>query len=519
MTEQDRGKQRHGRPRAAQGPGQDVAQHGKTTQALHETEARLRQIIMQMPYPVEVCDSDGTATLVNQAFLDMFGVPSADLVIGKYNVFADPVVEQLGLRDDIARVYAGEHVYIPQVQMPADIIPAQYAAARQGAVTLAITMFPVLHPSGELWRVVTIWRDITEQKQAEEALRESEERYRKLVEASPDAIAVTSPDGQFLFVNSAAVKLFRASSDKQLIGKAAISFVHPDSLELVKERLRQLNEHGEPLPPVEEKLIRLDGTTVDVEAASTPVTYGGRAAMQIIARDITERKRVDEMKSDFIAAVSHELRSPLGVIAGYASLLEKAANHEPMSEECRKAAQRIRERATAMTSLVESILEMSRIQAGAFSLSMEETDVAALAHNTAESVPLTPKHRLQLDIEENLPAVTCDPNRISIAVRNLVSNAVKFSPEGGTVVVSVRQRGDLVEMSVRDEGIGIAPDDRAQIFDRFTQVDMSTTRRYGGTGMGLYITRQIAEVHGGRITVDSTPGEGSAFTLYIPIKP
>jgi PAS domain S-box-containing protein len=144
----------------------------RAEEALGESEARLGQIIQQMPYPVEVCTPDGTAAMVNQAFLDLFGVPSADLVVGKYNVFDDPfTMEVMGLREEIERVYRGEVVFVPEIAAPLEQIDDKYGVSERVVKFHEIAMFPVLLRSGEIWRVVTMWKDVTERVRAEEALR------------------------------------------------------------------------------------------------------------------------------------------------------------------------------------------------------------------------------------------------------------------------------------------------------------------------------------------------------------
>jgi PAS domain S-box-containing protein len=153
---------------AIQGIARDVTERKLIEDALLRSEERFRQIVQQMPYPVEVCAPDGTAILVNPAFLDVFGVPSADQVVGKYNILRDPLIDKLGIRDEVKNAYAGQTVFIPEIVVPLERIDEQYAPTKQGTVVQEVTMFPVFEPSGGIRQVVTIWKDITERKRAEE---------------------------------------------------------------------------------------------------------------------------------------------------------------------------------------------------------------------------------------------------------------------------------------------------------------------------------------------------------------
>ncbi|RJQ54778.1 MAG: PAS domain S-box protein [Actinobacteria bacterium] len=355
--------------------------------------------------------------------------------------------------------------------------------------------------------------DITSCLKAEEALEASEHRYRRLVEASPDGVGVVRRD-EIVYANTALATLLGAASPLEIVGRSILDFVEKDMQPDLADRLRALIQERDTPPLVEARLVRMDGTVVDVEIADIPFTFHGEPAAQLVARDITERKRVDQLKSDLIATISHELRTPLAVISGYSTLLSRAGNNPEAVE---KAVGKIRDRTAAMTRLVERVLDTSQIQAGTFSLALDVVDIGALVRRCAHSVPLTEHHRLQVRVPGGLPRVQCDPPRLCMAVSNLVDNAVKFSPGGGVVRVSMSHRGDTIRIAVADSGIGIAHSDLKRIFDRFTQVDMSQTRPFGGTGMGLHIVRQIVERHGGHIEVRATPGKGSTFTIDVPV--
>lgn len=375
----------------------------------------------------------------------------------------------------------------------------------------------VLKSPKHLARLPAAVRSALDEAERRRAAAEAEERYRCLVETSPDAVVVHS-GGKFVYLNPAAVRLLGAASPDDLIGKPAMDIVHPDDRRIVAEQIRKGTEERMPMPVEEERFVRVDGGVIDAEVAASPIMYAGKPSVQVVARDISERKRVDQFKSDFVAMVSHELRTPLAIILGYASLIERSSELAEDPGVFLNAAHKIQERGALMRRLVEDLLEISRIEARGVTLSMQETNVRELVTRSAESVPMTERHSLKLDIPDDVPTVRCDPTQLSMAVMNLISNAVKFSPKSGPIRVRVREKAGRVVVSVADKGIGIEAKDIGRIFDRFVQADMSMTRAFPGVGMGLYITREIVEAHGGRIRVRSAPGKGSTFTIEIPIE-
>jgi PAS domain-containing protein len=179
---------------AVGGIARNVTRRREAEQALQESEARLRQIIRQMPYPVEVCNPDGTVSIVNQAFLDMFGLASADLIVDRYNVFDDPIIMQHpGLKEAIAQLYSGKPVFIPEFTLPLEYY-AQYGLQKKEPAVYELSMFPVLGRSQEIWQVVTIWIDISDRKQAENALRRSAERLQILYDIDQAILAAQTPE-------------------------------------------------------------------------------------------------------------------------------------------------------------------------------------------------------------------------------------------------------------------------------------------------------------------------------------
>ncbi len=242
----------------------------------------------------------------------------------------------------------------------------------------------------------------------------------------------------------------------------------------------------------------------------------GRQGYGIVLRDVTNERRLDEMKSQLLSTVSHELRTPLASIKGFAStLLRDDVQWEPAMQ--REFLQIIDQEADRLGELIANLLAMSRIEAGVLRMDYAGVGLAELIGETvAELRPRAAGHTLTLDVPADLPPVWADARRVRQVLHNLVDNACKYAA-GGEIHVSARVDGSSVLVSVRDHGAGIAPDQLERIFERFYQVDGAATRRAGGAGLGLSISKGIVEAHGGRVWAESTPGEGSVFSFTLPI--
>ncbi|HEY8516677.1 MAG TPA: GAF domain-containing sensor histidine kinase [Candidatus Binatia bacterium] len=235
------------------------------------------------------------------------------------------------------------------------------------------------------------------------------------------------------------------------------------------------------------------------------------------ARLVEELERANRVKSDFVATMSHELRTPLHIILGYLSLLIDG-DFGTVSESQREVLTLVDRNAHALLELVQDTLDLSRLERDSLPLNRREVAPAALLDSLRRDTRKLQRSSavsVHWNAEENLPLLFTDPGKLKIALRNLVANAYKFTASG-SVTISARACGEGVEFSVRDTGIGIPPESFEQIFEPFTQLGPTSTRRYGGVGMGLYIARRLTELLGGTIGVTSRRGEGSTFNIWIP---
>jgi signal transduction histidine kinase len=238
------------------------------------------------------------------------------------------------------------------------------------------------------------------------------------------------------------------------------------------------------------------------------------------ARKATERaaalEEVNRLQREFISIASHELRTPATAVLGFSEILvDRLAEDDPN----REIAAMVHEQSIQLASLLEDVLDASRLEAGRVELYLEPIDLSSVLDSLTRTVAgRAPSHRLVADLDPAASAVRADPIKLKRILGNLIDNAVKYSPRGGTVTISARpgQRPGWVEMVVADEGIGIPSDQLESVFDRFHRVDATDTRRVRGTGLGLYIVRQLVELHDGVIRAEARPGGGSVFRLELP---
>lgn len=367
---------------------------------------------------------------------------------------------------------------------------------------------------------------LARQAQTQRQLAENEQRYRQLIELSPDAMIVH--DGrQIRYSNSAGTRLLGHGQPAALVGQpldSVIAAIAP-------------RDDGAPAL-LERVLTRPDGSLIEVELVALPFRDGAAPATQVIVRNITERKQVEQAlrsakeaadaanraKSQFLATMSHELRTPLAAIIGYAELLEQAITIAPLEEVLHDIG-RIRAAGAHLLAIINDVLDLSKIEAGHMQLRSAPLRLDLLLQVVIDTVqPLAERNgnRLELRGAEGSGTMLSDEMRLRQILINLLSNACKFTHDG-TVTLEVTTlaaadgaEDERISFAVHDTGIGIAPAQLGLLFRDFVQVDSSSTRKYGGTGLGLALSQRLAHLLGGEIVVVSEPDAGSTFTLSLP---
>ena len=368
------------------------------------------------------------------------------------------------------------------------------------------------------------------------ARSESEAQLRAIFRTIIDAILVIDNEGRVLDFNPAAERIFGYAAGEVIGQNVRILMPEPDRGQhdqylknYIKTGEAQIIGKGREVVG-----LRKDGSRVPLELAVSEVIYDGRRLFTGILRDISERKQAEKnlqqakqeaetanrAKSTFLANMSHELRTPLNAIIGYSELLHEEAQErsdEPLLDDLG----RIGIAARHLLSLINEVLDLSKIEAGRVELDNLQIDICKLLREVADTVrPLAERNgnELKAACPPDLGLFETDPTKLRQILFNLLANAAKFTRDG-QVVVEAKRGDSTIRFQVTDNGIGMTADQLANVFEEFTQAEESTGRKYGGTGLGLSISRKFCLLMGGDLTAESNPGEGSCFTVELPLKP
>ena len=361
-----------------------------------------------------------------------------------------------------------------------------------------------------------------------------DDRFRVIFDTVRDGIFISNPDsGRFIQVNKAGQHMFGYSMDELIGGTIGLlsSGIGPYTNEMAVET-QALAGPDQPRT-IEWQCKTKSGVLFWAEIAISHARMGRADCLVAIVRDISERKQMDKnlaiamqkmaaanaAKSNFLATMSHELRTPLNAIIGFSELLLTQPLGPVGNPRYREYIGDIHDSGNNLLALINDILDISRFDAGQGNLTDETIPVPLLLEDCCAGVSAQAQQaQLQIitDLPPGLPALRGDPRRIRQAIVNLLSNAVKFTPANGTITVTARENGKGLVISIRDTGIGIAKEDLPVVLQRFGQTDSMISRKQGGTGLGLPLAKQLIELHGGTLTVESEPGVGTCVTLTFP---
>jgi len=390
--------------------------------------------------------------------------------------------------------------------------------------------------------------DITERKRALEQEKQAkatllaEGKFRELIENAPDAILQVDPRGRIVVANRTAEVLFGYIRE-ELLGQN-VDILVPAMARANHFRHRESFARFPKIRPmgsgVELSALRKDGIEVPVEISLSPSRVDGGVNVTAVIRDVSERRqaeaqirslqanymaelearqveaeRLNALKSDFLASMSHELRTPLHTIIGFTELLREDIDGS-LSDQQKRFLQHIHEDSQHLLGLINDVLDLTKIEAGAMSLRIEHVPLSDVISNAANAIrPRAAMKSLTVEADNIYTGlIAVDPMRLKEVFYNLLSNAVKFTPEGGTITLETEEDGDFVRTTVADSGIGIPAHQQERVFENFYQIGSSDIKE--GIGLGLAISRRLVEMHGGRIWIESKPGCGSRFHFTVP---
>ena len=383
---------------------------------------------------------------------------------------------------------------------------------------------------------ILVFRDVSERRQGERARA----LLAGIVNSSDDAIVSKTLDGIITSWNAAAERMFGYTSE-EAVGKSITLIIPKDRLDEETEILRKLR-HGEKIDHFDTIRVAKDGTLKNISLTVSPVrdSSGNIIGASKVARDITDRVQADQerqrllasetaarmkaeaasrSKDEFLAMISHEIRSPLNAILGWSQLLEQG-NLE--GEAIKRAAKTISRNARAQVQLLSDLLDISRVITGKLKLQTRPVDARTSLDAAMESVQSAAEAKgisIEVNQKDEPAVVSADADRLQQVFWNLLCNAVKFTPTGGRISVLIERLGSNVSIQVTDAGIGIAPEFLPHVFDRFSQANTSSTREQGGLGLGLAIVRHLVELHGGSVRASSEgENKGATFTVTLPIR-
>ncbi|HZG41166.1 MAG TPA: PAS domain S-box protein, partial [Nodosilinea sp.] len=513
------------------GAAVDITALKQTEETLRQRETELRLLTNAVPALIAFIDTEQRYRFNNQGYEQWFG-QSATEINGKYlwEVVGDKAYE--GVRPYVERVLSGEQVTYERTVLFKDGT-TRYVSA---------TYVPRFSDTGAVEGFVALIHDLSDRKQAEEALAQSEQRYRYLVESIPQLVWTATAEGNVTDVNQR-WSAYTGLTLEQVSSEGWQALVHPEDMANLIDNWAIAQQEGSdyqaegrmrradglyrwhlhqavPLKDKQGQVIKWFGTATDIEDQKQLEQQRSQLLQQEqAARAAAEA--ASRTKDEFLAVVSHELRSPLNPILGWATLLKNGTLSEAKTQQALTIIER---NAKLQTELIDDLLDVSRMLRGKLEITPTTVNLAATIKAALETVRLAAEAKsipIEVYLEPDVGLVSGDATRVQQVVWNLLSNAVKFTPAGGRVEVRLAQSDEhQATITVSDTGKGIVPSFLPLIFEYFRQADSATTRQFGGLGLGLAIVRHLVELHGGTIEADSPgEGQGATFTVRLPTLP
>jgi len=490
------------------------------TQNLRESESKYRHFIENANEIIYKADRNGNFIYSNPALQKIFGYTDEEMCTLNYLDLIPP-----DNRDRESDFYRN------QLKNKIDHTTRELQILTKSGKILWLVqnVQSIKNDKGNIIEFDSIVHDITERKAAEDALRESEMHYQQLMENVSDCVFIITQDGNFSYLNTALTRM-TGIPQNDLIGKHFLQVVHPEYRQKLKEFYqKQISDKIETTYTEFPVLLKNDKITWVGQTIRMTRNYNGDLEFYGITRDITTiknaedaRRELEEAKSRFFSNISHEIRTPLTLMLGP---IESVLQGDYGMEVDNQFFKNLHRNTISLLRLVNNLLDFSKIEAGKMTLRVQEGDIVYFARHYLNNIKMAGKTKnITLDLSSTDDSILLffDPERMDKVFMNLLSNAMKFTDNGGKISITIVEDDDHCRILISDTGEGIPEKSINSIFDRFSQADTTTTRKHNGTGIGLALVKELIELHGGSITVNSRyieeyPDEhGSIFTISLP---
>jgi PAS domain S-box-containing protein len=518
-----------GNPLRLSGINLDISERKQAEEELRQSEEFKRRILESSTDCIKLLDIDGLLLYMNSGGICLLEIDDIDSYINTDWTSFWQGDERTAAEIALIRAKQGETSRFQGFCVTAKGTPKWWD----------VVITPIFNSDEQVTQVLVASRDITNQKQAEEELRQSEERYRYLAETIPQLVWTCDARGSCDYVNQRLCD-YTGFSFEQAIGQGWLLAVHPDDrqtsqalwIDAVRQSTYYRDEYrfrrasdgsyrwhlvlGLPVKDTRGGVLKWFGTCTDInEQKELEIERDRLLDLEQTAR--AEAERANRIKDEFLAILSHELRSPLNPILGWAQLLQ-TQKLDPAT--AAQGLATIERNAKLQTQLIDDLLDVAKILRGKLSLNAVPLNLVFVIEAALDTVrtAAVAKSILLYPILPNIGQVSADPTRLQQIVWNLLSNAIKFTPEGGRVDIRLERVDHLAQITISDTGKGINPDFLPHIFEYFRQEDVSITRKHGGLGLGLAIVRHLVEAHGGTISASSLgEGQGATFTVKLAL--
>ncbi len=493
----------------------DITEQKRSEQNLIETEEKQRAMIANIADVIAIIDEDGINRYKSPNIENWFGWKPEEIIGSSTWENIHP--------DDLDHT---QEVFTSIMDKPDATVntESRYRCKDGSYKWIEFTAINLLHEPA-IRGVLLNYHDITERKMAENALKDSEKKFRSYIENAPYGIFIADEDWKYLEVNKTA-SILTGYSEDELLTMTGFDLIAAESHRNAYQGNYDVKNNG--FATVELLAIRKDKTVYWIRMDAIKLS---ETRYIVFAGDITERKKAEyslieskmlaeesnRTKSEFLANMSHELRTPLTAIIGFSDILGSEMFGK-LNEKQLGYAKHINNSGKHLLELINDVLDLSKIEAGKMELDCEKFPHSRVFEEIITAMhPMAGKKHIDLTLENEIKTteIVADKMKFKQIMFNLLSNAIKFTPENGRVSIVTKQMDNDIHISVSDTGIGIPPDMQEYIFSPFTQVDSSNKRRYGGTGLGLALVKQFVEMHNGKIWVKSEEGKGSTFIFTI----